>query len=55
MDLGSRGQKGTGSRIRNTAQKFYIIKKQPNKARPKIFSCCDEIMLRGEITGLDST
>jgi hypothetical protein len=39
-DPGFTGQKGTGSRIRirNTAQKFDIIKmtkKQPTKARPK--------------------
>ncbi len=35
--------------------------KQPNKAQPKISSCCDEItlrdeiMLRGEITGLNGS
>ncbi len=33
--------------------KIWYNQKQPTKARPKIWSCCDEIMLRDEITGLD--
>ncbi len=33
--------------------KIWYSPKQPNKARPKISRCCDEIMLRDEITGLD--
>ncbi len=33
--------------------KIWYNQKQPNKARPKILSCCDEIMHRDEITGLD--
>ncbi len=39
---------------------FVLIKilynqKQPSKTQPKSLSCCDEIMLRDEITGLDGT
>ncbi len=36
-------------------QFVFTNQKQPNKARPKILSCCDEIMLRDKITGLDGT
>ncbi len=35
--------------------KSWYKQKQPNKAWPKILSCCDEIMLRDEINGLDGT
>ncbi len=35
--------------------KSWYNQKQPNKAQPKILSCCDEIMLRDEITGFDGT
>ena len=35
--------------------KIWYNQKQPCTARPKILSCCDEIMLRDEITGLDGT
>ncbi len=34
---------------------IWYYQKQPNKAQPKSLSCCDEIMLRDEITGLDGT
>jgi hypothetical protein len=33
--------------------KIWYNQKQPCTARPKILSCCDEIMLRDEITGFD--
>jgi hypothetical protein len=35
--------------------KIWYNQKQANKAQPKIWSCCDEIMLRDEITGFDGT
>jgi hypothetical protein len=35
--------------------KIWYNQKQPCTARPKILSCCDEIMLRDEITGFDGT
>ncbi len=35
--------------------KIWYNQKQPCTARPKILSCCDEIMLRDEITGFDGS
>ncbi len=32
--------------------KIWYNQKQPNKARPKILRCCDEIMISDKITGL---
>jgi len=35
------------------SQKYEIIKSNPTRPDQKFLSCCDEIMLRDEITGLD--
>ncbi len=51
-DPGSRGKKGTGSRIwiRNTAAHYKLF---PHERT--LTCCCDEIMLREEINGFDGT